>query len=175
MEVTGGDLTTALVGLLAIVLTWYTFRQSRKQQQIDAFIRIHDLLTAEESQRGRRKLFAASRDESWPERAHADWDEINRTLSLLETLAMYMDKRIVNRKLARESWEQPFRLARGPAEQFMKLRGDDYDVWPYLAKVFRKAEASQSPRPAAAATTQADPREPAAAPEPRGDQPQSRE
>jgi hypothetical protein len=155
-----GDLLTAFIGLIAIGLTWYTIGQTRKQRQLDAFTRMHDLLTTEDSQRGRRILYAAADSGSWPKRDSPDWDAINRALSMLETLAMYRDKKIVDPKLAMESWYHAFRRIRGPAEQFMNIRADDYPIWPYLRAMFREAETYRPGNPPTeqAASTQADPR-----------------
>jgi hypothetical protein len=89
-----GDLLTALIGVVAIGLTTYTIGQTREQRRLDAFTRMHDLLTTEESQRGRRMLYAAADGGSWPERDSPEWDEMNRALSMLETLAMSSTRRL---------------------------------------------------------------------------------
>ena len=85
-------------------------------------------------------VYAAADSGSWPERDSREWDEMNRALAMLETLAMYIEKKIVDRDLAMESWWHAFRRIRGPAEQFMNLRGDDYVIWPHLRAMFREAE-----------------------------------
>jgi hypothetical protein len=160
-----GDLLTALIGVVAIALTTYTIVQTRKQRRLDAFTSVHNLLITEESQRGRRMVYAAADSGSWPDRNSPEWDEMNRALAMLETLAMYIDKKIVDRDLAMESWCQAFRRSRGPAEQFMNLRGDDYVIWPYLRAMFREAETYRHhnpPMPAAAGAV-AESREPPSA------------
>jgi hypothetical protein len=123
---------------------------------------MHNLLITEESQRGRRMVYAAADSGSWPERNSPEWDQMNRALAMLDTLVMYIDKKIVDRELAMDSWCHAFRRLRGPAEQFMDLRGDDYLIWPSLRAMFREAETYQyrTPPVGAAATAQADPREP---------------
>ena len=94
-----------------------------------------------------------------------EWDEMNRALAMLETLAMYIDKKIVDRDLAMESWSHAFRRIRGPAEQFMNLRGDDYVIWPHLKAMFREAETyhHHNPPMPAAAGAEAESREPPSA------------
>jgi len=157
-----GDLVSSLIGVGAIGLTTYTIVQTRRQRRLDAFTSMHSLLIAEESQRGRRMVYAAASSGSWPERNSSEWDAMNRALALLETLAMYRDKKIVDRTLAMESWYHAFRRIRGPAEQFINIRADDYPIWPYLRAMFREAETYRPRNPAIqpAGTAQADPREP---------------
>jgi hypothetical protein len=65
---------------------------------------------------------------------------MNRALAMLETLAMYIDKKIVDRDVAMESWCHAFRRIRGPAEEFIDLRAADYVVWPHLRAMFREVE-----------------------------------
>jgi hypothetical protein len=163
-----GDLLTAFIGLIAIGLTTYTIGQTREQRRLDAFTRMHDLLISEESQRGRRMLYAASDSGSWPKRDSPEWDQMNRALAMLETLAMYRAKKIVDPELTMESWYHAFRRIQGPAEQFMNIRAEDYPIWPYLRAMFREAETYQSRNPPIplAAPAEADPREPID--EPRG-------
>jgi hypothetical protein len=171
-----GDLLTALIGLIAVGLTSYTIDQTRKQRRLDAFASMHDLLITEDSQRGRRMLYAAANSGSWPERNSPEWDQMNRALAMLDTLAMYIDKKIVDRELAMDTWGHAFRRIRDPAEHFMRLRADDYLMWPFMRAMFREAETYRYRNPLIqpAASAQGDPREPSIE-EPRGDQPHSRE
>jgi hypothetical protein len=142
-----GDLVGSLIGVGAIGLTTYTIVQTRRQRRLDAFTSMHNLLITEESQRGRRMVYAAASSGSWPKRDSPEWDAMNRALAMLETLAMYRDKKIVDPKLAMESWYHAFRRIRGPAEQFMSIRADDYPIWPYLREMFREAETYEARNP----------------------------
>lgn len=137
-------LGAAMPGIIAIGLTMYTVRQTRRQHRLDTFTRLHDLLTAQESQRGRRKLFAAAESGVWPERGSVDWDEINRALSMLETLAMYINRKIVNRDLVMEAWHHSLRRLQGPAEHFIALRCGDHRLWPHLRTLLRDANSYRS-------------------------------
>lgn len=134
----------ALPGIIAIGLTMYTIRQTRRQQRLDAFTRMQNLLTAQESQRGRRRLFTAMESGVWPERGSVEWDEINRSVSMLETLAMYIDRKIVNRELALDAWHHSLHRLQGPVEHFIALRGGDYRLWPHLRTLFREADGYRS-------------------------------
>jgi len=78
---------TVLIGVVAIGLTTYTIVQTREQRRLDAFTSMHTLLITEESQRGRRMLYAAADSGSWPERDSPEWDATNRALAMPDTLA----------------------------------------------------------------------------------------
>jgi hypothetical protein len=157
-----GDLLGSLLGVVAIALTTYTIVQTRRQRRLDAFTSMHDLLITEESQRGRRMVYAAADSGSWPDRHSREWDQMNRALAMLDTMAMYIDKKIVDRELAMDTWGHAFRRIREPAEQFMSLRADDYLMWPFMRAMFREAETYRyrNPPRQPAASAQADPREP---------------
>jgi hypothetical protein len=134
----------AVIGLIAIAVTAFTIYQSRRQRQLDVFTRLHDQLTTQESQRARGRLFAAAEAGSWPKPGTPEWDEINRAVSMLETLALYIHEKIIDRKVALESWHHSLRRIREPAESFMALRRREYQVWPHLRSLFRQAESYRS-------------------------------
>lgn len=157
-----GDLLTALIGLIAVGFTTYTIVQSREQRRLDAFSRMHDLLITEDSQRGRRMLYDAANSGSWPERNSPEWDQMNRALAMLDTLAIYIDKKIVDRELAMDTWAARFAESGSLQNIFMRLRADDYLMWPFMRAMFREAETYRyrNPPMQPAAAAEADPREP---------------
>src|SRR5687767_11846526 len=77
----------AVVGLgVSLFTVWISVRQSR----LDAYTRMHEMLVSPEVARGRRILFLAHTQGQLPEPGDADWDAINQSLAVYDTLAVYM-------------------------------------------------------------------------------------
>jgi hypothetical protein len=75
-------------------------------------------------------VYAGADSGSWPERDSPEWDATNRALAMPDTLACTSTRRS---SIASHGFlGPPFRRIRGPAKQFMNLRGDDNLIWPSL-------------------------------------------
>ena len=109
----------AVVGLgVSLFTVWLSIRQSR----LDAYTRMHEMLVSPETARGRRILFLAHAQNNLPEPGDADWDSINQSLAVYDTLAVYMRKKIVSEPLVLSAWFHPLSAIRGPAEAWVQHR-----------------------------------------------------
>lgn len=129
----------AVVGLgVSLFTVWLSIRQSR----LDAYTRMHEMLVSPEPARGRRILFLAHAQEQLPEPGNADWDAINQSLAVYDTLAVYMRRRIVNEQLVLSAWFHPLTAIHGPADAWVRHRAE-YGVrnpWPNLHWLLERAE-----------------------------------
>ena len=129
----------AVVGLgISLFTVWLSIRQSR----LDAYTRMHEMLVSPEPARGRRILFLAPAQEQLPEPGDADWDAINQSLAVYDTLAVYMRRRIVSERLVLSAWFHPLTAIHGPADAWVRHRAE-YGVrnpWPNLHWLLDRAE-----------------------------------
>ncbi len=129
----------AVVGLgVSLFTVWLSIRQSR----LDAYTRMHEMLVSAETARGRRILFLAYGQTQLPEPGDADWDSINQSLAVYDTLAVYMRRKIVNEKLVLSAWFHPLSAIRGPAEAWVAHRAlhGVRNPWPNLAWLLDRAD-----------------------------------
>ncbi|QLQ16092.1 MAG: hypothetical protein HZY73_11035 [Micropruina sp.] len=89
----------ALAVGVAVWSAWYTVRVARETSsmalaeahqaaQAGTYQRLHEALVDPAAARGRRKLFMAARLMEFPAPDHSDWDEVNYSLALYDTLGV---------------------------------------------------------------------------------------
>ena len=94
----------AVVGLgVSLFTVWLSIRQAR----LDAYTRMHEMLMSPETARGRRILYLAHAQDNLPEPGDADWDAINQSLAVYDTLAVYMRTKIVSERARAERLVPP--------------------------------------------------------------------
>jgi hypothetical protein len=129
----------AVVGLgVSLFTVWLSIRQAR----LDAYTRMHEMLVSSETARGRRILYLAHAQDNLPEPGDADWDTINQSLAVYDTLAVYMRKKIVSEPLVLSAWFHPLSAIRGPAEAWVQHRAlhGVRNPWPNLAWLLERAD-----------------------------------
>ena len=129
----------AVVGLgVSLFTVWLSIRQAR----LDAYTRMHEMLVSPETARGRRILYLAHAQNNLPEPGDADWDSINQSLAVYDTLAVYMRKKIVSEPLVLSAWFHPLSAIRGPAEAWVQHRAlhGVRNPWPNLAWLLERAD-----------------------------------
>ncbi|MGA9101857.1 DUF4760 domain-containing protein [Aeromicrobium sp.] len=129
----------AVVGLgVSLFTVWLSIRQAR----LDAYTRMHEMLVSPETARGRRILYLAHAQNNLPEPGDTDWDSINQSLAVYDTLAVYMRKKIVSEPLVLSAWFHPLSAIRGPAEAWVQHRAlhGVRNPWPNLAWLLERAD-----------------------------------
>jgi hypothetical protein len=142
-----GSVSIAALALaVSIWAAWYSTRRStsiaEQLSQNDSFMRIHELLIDPRAAGGRRKLFLSFADGEYPQLGSSDWDDINYSLALYDTLGGYMQHGFVNSRMALASWHDPLVRIAEPARAFAAHRQSDQQnrPWSFLMALLDAAE-----------------------------------
>lgn len=142
------DLIGISLALIGLLVTAYTVRTARSSQRRDAFMRIHETLLQPEIQEGRRLLFEVKEQKDIPGSSTVEYQKINRSLAMYDTLGHYIEGGFVERKHALEIWHHSIRDLRQPAEIFISFRAashrSNWTPWPYLRHLFDDAATYRS-------------------------------
>jgi hypothetical protein len=129
----------AVVGLgISLFTVWLSIRQAR----LNAYTRMHEMLISPETARGRRILFVAHAKGELPQPGDADWDAINQSLAVYDTLGVYMRRKIVSERLVLSAWYHPICQIRKPAEAWLRHR-ESHGVsnpWPSFTWLLDRAD-----------------------------------
>ncbi|MFE5407280.1 hypothetical protein [Microbacterium sp. NPDC056569] len=130
---------TVFAAILALGVSIAAFAVARRSERRQQFMRVHELLTNPDSQKGRRLLhekITPGRDIDRLRKRHSDqYDLINRALSLYNTLGIYAYRHYVSREEARTYWAPTIRGSWDAIEIYLRWRRDthgDQGLWPYL-------------------------------------------
>lgn len=136
------DLVALFLAVLGLAVSMFTVWLSVRQSRLDAYTRMHEMLVSPETARGRRILFLAYARNQLPEPGDADWDTINQSLAVYDTLAVYMRRRIVSERLVLSAWFHPLSSIKEPAEAWVRHRAEHgvRNPWPHLAWLLDRAE-----------------------------------
>lgn len=136
------DLVALFLAVLGLAVSMFTVWLSVRQSRLDAYTRMHEMLVSPETARGRRILYLAYANHQLPEPGDADWDTINQSLAVYDTLAVYMRRRIVSERLVLSAWFHPLSAIKEPAEAWVRHRAEHgvRNPWPHLAWLLDRAE-----------------------------------
>lgn len=171
------DLGALAVSLLALVVSIVTSRSNvRATREIaedaaanaqylakDAtYQRLHELLVDPRAAAGRRRLFQADKEGTFPGLGEEGWDEINYSLALYDTLAGYTSRDQVDKAVVLDAWHHPLANIAGPVREFMAHReGQEVrQPWAHLMSLLTDAEKHRCtcpPLPPAATSPDAPP------------------
>lgn len=136
------DLIALILAIIGLGVSLVTVLLSVRQSRLNAYTRMHEMLVSSETARGRRILFLAHAQQQLPEPGDADWDAINQSLAVYDTLGVYMRRRIVSERLVLSAWFHPLCAIREPADAWVEHRAG-YGVrnpWPSLTWLLDRAE-----------------------------------
>jgi hypothetical protein len=136
------DLVALFLAVLGLGVSLFTVWLSVRQSRLDAYTRMHEMLVSPEVARGRRILFLAHGQGNLPEPGDADWDAINQSLAVYDTLAVYMQRKIVNQRLVLSAWFHPLTAIHASADAWVKHRASFgvRNPWPNLHWLLERAE-----------------------------------
>lgn len=152
------DVLALGVSLLALVVslvsTRLTLRATRKIAEnasehnlrlaLNAtYQRIHELLVDPKAAEGRRLLFQAHKKQWYPNLGDNDWDSINYSLALYDTLAGYVNRHQVDESVVLDAWHHPLVNIATPVGEFMAHRRIQgvHQPWAHLVDLLHKAKA----------------------------------
>lgn len=155
LETDGLSLAIALLAVLvAAWAAWYTVRVAREtsRESLDAsraaakaetFQRLHETLVDPKAASGRRMLYLAAKNDSFPDPGDTDWDSINYSLALYDTLGGYVENELVDERLVLKAWHHPLQEIQDPAHRFLAHRGahSARHPWRFLGALLDKAVA----------------------------------
>jgi|SRR5579859_3279261 len=134
---------TVTISILALSFSLFVFVDSRRKDQRDLFLRLHQLLNDADMQRGRYLLFHKAADEASVERLSDDeWRDINRALATFNTLGLYVSKSYVSEHDVLEIWARPIVRTWKAAQPYItyRVRLQGYRPWRYFAFLAEKAQ-----------------------------------
>jgi hypothetical protein len=136
------DLIALILAVLGLALGLFTVWLSVNQARLSAYTRMHEMLISPETAKGRRILFLAHAQGRLPDPGDPDWDSINQSLAMYDTVAVYMRRRIVPERLVLSAWFHPLSAIRAPADAWVKHRAEFgvRNPWPNLTWLLDRAE-----------------------------------
>ncbi|MCM0678283.1 hypothetical protein NCC78_26945 [Micromonospora phytophila] len=146
-----------LISIAAVAFTGLAYRDRRRQDRRDLFLKLHERLVEADLQRGRRLLFTRAqtlesvlqlRDEE-PD----NFDLINRAIAMLDVAGLYVDRKYVDKQDFLAEWGGVYGRAWLAADAFLAVRLGDLrggrQGWPYFRALGVEAAAALDPEPAA--------------------------
>jgi hypothetical protein len=129
------DLIAIVIATLAVIVSLATVLVQKRQQQLDAYRQIYDVLMSSDIHRGRWTIINIGRTRVVPNWDSPEFYLLFRTLGVLNALATYYRHRIVPRRLVLKIWRYPLMDMRAGA----KIIRD--------AEISRISEGGRSKRP----------------------------
>jgi hypothetical protein len=104
--------------------------------------RMHELLVDPVAASGRRRLFQAAQTGRFPDLGEADWDAINYSLALYDTLGGYVHRGQVDEEVVLDAWHHPLANIAGPVRGFVAYRAKRgvHQPWAHLMQLLAKGE-----------------------------------
>lgn len=140
---TGAALVSAIIAVCATILSVIVMRQTERISRQANYTRLHEMLVDPKAACGRRKLFMAYDHDAYPTLGDPDWDDINYSLALYDTLGGYLKHGLIDRELALAAWHDPLTRITTPAEHFicLRARGLEPPPWAFLRYLLQEADA----------------------------------
>jgi hypothetical protein len=144
---------TALLALtvaaVAASLSLINTLLSRRYRRQDAYLRMHDLLTTPEMQRGRRLLYAIGRGGEIPVDDSPEYEAVNRVLAAHNNLAMYVRRGVIRKSWVLDAWHHTLRDLEPGVTTFINYRMGHHSwrVWTELEWLIAGAKSYQTNRP----------------------------
>ena len=135
--------TAALIAGLAFAVAVLTYRFNGRKSKTDLFTSMHDKLIDPDVQRGRKILNDKVKHIGNVHLLKEDEFEcVNRSLALYDTLAMYSRRGNVIEADVLETWGKAMHRRSGKIRAFIGYRAsvDDYESWPHLTAMLDDLE-----------------------------------
>ena len=136
------------VSLAAFIFSVINWRERKRQDRRDLYLKIHERLVDIDLQRGRRIIY---RDVHSAEHAEAlfrerpeDYDLANRALAMLDVAALYEEQRYIDGKLLMREWGPVYARIRENSGYFIAERiarsvEPAHPAWPHFQSLARRA------------------------------------
>ncbi len=141
------------ISLTALTIAGLTYRDRRKQDRRDLFLKLHERMVEPDLQRGRRLLFTRARTVEDVKRLREDepgvFDDINRAVWMLDIAGMYVAKNYVDKDDFVAEWGSVFGRAWRGAQPFLEVRiaglPGGSPGWPYFRALGMEMAAALEP------------------------------
>lgn len=124
-----------------------TIQSQRDELRANNYARLHELLVDPKAARGRRSLFKAAAKGKFPrrnkQRDSQEWDDINYSLALYDTLGGYIRRGLVDAELVLNAWHHPLQDIAEPVRLFMEHRQRSGVTQPWSFLMYLLTLASQ--------------------------------
>jgi len=142
-----------------VIVSLTTVIAQRRQQQLDTYRQIYDVLMSEDIHRGRWAIIDVTRTRKTPQWDSAESLLLLRTLGVLNAFATYYRHRIVPRRLALKIWQYPLMDMRAGAtvirdaevarirQSGRASRPDSWEPWADLWWLFNRLPSRPSSEP----------------------------
>src|SRR5688500_11153438 len=133
------DLIAIAVAVIALAVSLATVLIQRRQQRRHAFQQLHEVLMTPEHQRGRWLMWDIAAAGRLPDAGSADYYLINRTLGMLNLLAVYTKSGVVPRRWVLEIWHHPLQQMTGAVTLLVdeRIAAANWRPWPQLDWLIR--------------------------------------
>ena len=117
---------SVLISLTALTLTGLTYRDRRKQDRRDLFLKLHERLVEPDVQRGRRLLFTEATTveavRELREQQPEIFDQINRAIAMLDIAGMYVARGYIDKDDFLSEWSGVYGRAWLASQPFLEVR-----------------------------------------------------
>jgi hypothetical protein len=136
------DLVALFLAVVGLGVSLFTVWLSVRQARLNSYTRMHETLISPEMARGRRILFQAHERGTLPGLGKDDWDAINQSLAMYDTLGLYTRRKIVSKPLVLSGWFHPLTAIHEPAIAWEKHRAGQgiRNPWTNLHWLLDRAE-----------------------------------
>jgi hypothetical protein len=137
-----------VVAATAAALSLANTLLNRRYRRQDAYLKMHDLLTEPEMQRGRRLVYAIGRSGKIPDYDSDEHLAVNRTLAAHNNLAMYVSKGVISKRWVLDGWHHTLQDLGPGATAYINHRGDfhAWRVWTELEELIAEAASYKTSR-----------------------------
>lgn len=141
-------LISLVISCAAFAFSLVNWRERRKQDQRDLFLKVHERLIDIDLQRGRRILYS---EVTSPQAARSllnnqpnDYDLVNRALSMMDVAALYVKRGYIDKALFMGEWAPVYARARANGLRFIAERTDrqgagSWTAWPHFQALAAEA------------------------------------
>ena len=140
---------SVIISVLAFSFSFFVFLDSRKKDQRDIFLKMHELLIGSDLQRGRYILLQKVTDEASVERlTETEWQDINRVLATFNALGLYLVNKYVRERDVMDLWAMNICRTWKAAQPYIRYREhrQGWPPWKYFAILAEKAQQELSHR-----------------------------
>jgi hypothetical protein len=132
-----------VISVLALSFSFFVFFDSRRRDQRDLFLKMHELLISDDVLRSRYVLFQTVIDKESVERlTDSEWRDVNRALATLNALGLYLANGYVKERDVMDIWARPicrvWKAAQPVIDYRERLQG--YEPWRYFALLAERAQ-----------------------------------
>jgi hypothetical protein len=138
------DLVAIAIATIAIVVSLITVVVSRRQQQMNAYLQLNNMLSTRELRDGRRLAYRLGEGLPMPDYDSDDMLRIDQSLAMLDQLGMFTRRSVIPRRWVLDYWHLQLRDLRTGYNTVVQMHGDNWfnggTPYPDLGELINRAE-----------------------------------